>query len=133
MSWSLIGSFIPFVDLHIQAQVLRWTYHTGTEKPKVPARLVTTKPTAAGGGGFFASLFGSMPNARAPETMTAPPPPPPLPDEPDLLEVVESSVGMTVYGARVDVKLDKKFLTELERATKKQPPATCTYSLIYVR
>ncbi|KAG8883551.1 hypothetical protein FRB97_006398 [Tulasnella sp. 331] len=123
-------SFVMPLHLHIQAKVLRWTYHTGTEKPKVPARLVITKPAAATGGGFFASLFGSMAGTRAPEPITATPPAA-APNEPDLLEIVESSVGMTVYAARVDVKLDKKFLTELERATKKQPPATCIYSLIY--
>ncbi|KAG9003819.1 hypothetical protein FRB94_008497 [Tulasnella sp. JGI-2019a] len=120
---------INSIDLHIKAQVLRWTYHTGTEKSRVPARIVNAKP-APTGGGFFASLFGSIAGSRASETTVAPPPAP-TPKEPDLLEVIESSVGMTVYGARVDVKLDKKFMGELERATKKQPPATCTYSLIY--
>ncbi|KAG8964407.1 hypothetical protein FRC03_001808 [Tulasnella sp. 419] len=108
-------------DLHITAEVMRWVYQTGTEK-----KAVAPKP-ATSSGGFFSSLLASF---ATPTPARTPEPQAPT-KEPDPLEVLESSVLLTVYSARVDVRLDKKMSNELERATKKKPPTTCTYSLIY--
>ncbi|KAG8958917.1 hypothetical protein FRC03_008701 [Tulasnella sp. 419] len=53
-------------------------------------------------------------------------------DEADPLEVLHSSVNLHIYSAGVDVTLEENMISELERATKKKPPSTCSYSLIYV-
>ncbi|KAG8927830.1 hypothetical protein FRC02_007723 [Tulasnella sp. 418] len=53
-------------------------------------------------------------------------------DTGDSFEVVRSTTVLSIYSAQVDVSLDQKMRTELQRATKKNPPSTCTYSLIYV-
>jgi Protein of unknown function (DUF3684) len=49
-----------------------------------------------------------------------------------MLEVNETSVSLAIFGADVDVKLDKKMRNELLRSTKKNPPAKLRFELIYV-
>ena len=49
------------------------------------------------------------------------------------LEVEQSSVVLTIFTAEVEVRLTEKMSTELHRATKKNPPRTLKYELIYVR
>ncbi|KAG8964408.1 hypothetical protein FRC03_001809 [Tulasnella sp. 419] len=108
-------------DLHVTAKVMRCVYQTGTEKEGVPAK------SSRSSGGFFSSLLGSL----STHTLSRTPEPQPPTQEPQPLEALESSVLLKVYSAQVDVKLDKKMSTELERATKKKPPTTCSLSLIY--
>ena len=49
-----------------------------------------------------------------------------------LLTVHELNVTLAVFSAEVDVRLDERMKKELLRATKKNPPTTMKYELIYV-
>ena len=120
---------VTSTPLHITANVLRWVYATGSErsaptKPPPPRQAPTSNNFFSS---FLASFVAPSPS-RTPE-------PPPVPQESvtELLETMEASVVLSVFSAQVDISLDQKMLTELERATKKRPPRTTTYSLIYVR
>jgi hypothetical protein len=110
--------------LHMKATVLRWVYDTGTEKRPPPSDKAS-KPAPVTS--FFSSLF-SFASAPSPTPTPVAPPEP----EKDPLEALVSSVQLSVFAAQVAVQLDKRMSTELERATKKKPPATSTYQLIYV-
>ena len=48
------------------------------------------------------------------------------------MELLKSSVVLHVFSAEVDVRLDKKMITELQRSTKKNPLMHLRYDLIYV-
>lgn len=48
------------------------------------------------------------------------------------LQVGRSQVVLAVFTAEVDVRLSQKISTELYRSTKKNPPRTLKYELIYV-
>lgn len=120
---------VTSTPLHITANVLRWVYATGSER-SAPMKPPPTKPASTSNSFFssFLSSFIAPSPSRTPE-------PAPVPQESvaELLASMESSVVLSVFSAQVDVNLDQKMLTELERATKKRPPRTTTYSLIYVR
>jgi hypothetical protein len=108
----------------MKATVLRWVYNTGTDKKPIPSDKAA-KPAPATS--FFSSLFSSF-SAPSPAPAPAPPPEP----EKDPLEALESTVQLSVFAAEIGVRLDNRMNTELERATKKKPPSTSTYQLIYV-
>ncbi|KAG8689809.1 hypothetical protein FRC09_012247, partial [Ceratobasidium sp. 395] len=116
---------ITSTSLYMKATVLRWVYDTGTEK-KPPPSDKAAKPAPATS--FFSSLFSTFTSAAP-----SPAPTPTRPPEPekDPLEALVSTVQLSVFAAQVGVRLDKRMSTELERATKKKPPATSTYQLIY--
>ncbi|KAG8743102.1 hypothetical protein FRC10_000402 [Ceratobasidium sp. 414] len=116
---------ITSTSLYMKATVLRWVYDTGTEK-KLPPSDKAAKPAPATS--FFSSLFSSF-TSSSPSPAPAPAPPPE--PEKDPLEALVSTVQLSVFAAQVAVRLDKRMSTELERATKKKPPATSTYQLIY--
>jgi Protein of unknown function (DUF3684) len=120
---------VTSTSLHITAHVLRWVYATGSER-SAPAKPPAPKQ-APSSSNFFSSFLSSF---VAP-TPSRTPEPPLVPQESiaELLASMESSVVLSVFSAQVDVNLNPKMLTELERATKKRPPRTTTYSLIYVR
>ena len=112
--------------LKIEAEVLHWVYISGTEKRPPPPPVV--KPAPKSGGGFL-SLFGFGSRASTP----APPPPPPEPEKTiDPLTINKTSVTLSIFSAAIDVKLDAKTSSELQRSTKKRPPAKMKYDLIYV-
>ncbi|KAG8684005.1 hypothetical protein FRC08_013955, partial [Ceratobasidium sp. 394] len=115
---------VTSTSLHMKATILRWVYNTGTEK-KPPPSDKAAKPAPATS--FFSSLFSSFTSSPAPAPAPAPPPEP----EKDPLEALVSTVRLSVFAAEVAVRLDKRMSAELERATKKKPPATSTYQLIY--
>jgi hypothetical protein len=115
------------LDLQITADVLRWVYSVGTEKPRPAAKQLAS----SSGGGFFSTLFSSFSGVTIP-TPSKTPEPTQNTQEENLLESIKSSVLLTVYSARTEVRLGKKMFGELERATKKKPPSTTLYSLIYV-
>ncbi|KAG8731231.1 hypothetical protein FRC11_004681, partial [Ceratobasidium sp. 423] len=117
-----IGAF--GVALYMKATVLRWVYDTGTDKKPIPSDKAA-KPAPATS--FFSSLFSSFTSTPAPAPTPAPPPEP----EKDPLEAIESNVQLSIFAAEVSVRLDARMNTELERATKKKPPSTSTYQLIY--
>lgn len=90
--------------------------------------------------GFFSSLFSSF--ATAPQRGPSPLQAAPEPDDTEtkeadeqrrLLQVNETSVTLSVFSAEVNVRLDERMKKELLRATKKNPPTSMKYELIYVR
>jgi hypothetical protein len=50
----------------------------------------------------------------------------------DPLGWTERTVGLTIFTADLECKVDKQLNVELMRATKKNPPARVKYELIYV-
>jgi len=58
---------------------------------------------------------------------------PEIVDDAEYLEVGQSSVVLTIFTAEVDANLSEKMKAELYRSTKKNPPRTLKYELIYVR
>ena len=116
--------------LHIEAEVVRWVYTVGSEKPlpKIDALKAVSHQTS----GFFSSLFAGF-GSSTPRRM--PTPAPVVPKESikiNLLEAHSSSVVLTIFIANVDVRLNKKMTAELQRSTKKNPPSRLRYELIYV-
>lgn len=105
---------------------MNWVYSAGTEKPKQVPVVEQIKKT-----GFFSSLFG-LGGSSTPQRAASPLPPQPAVNEAEYLEVGKSSVVLTIFTAEVDVKLNQKISTELHRSTKKNPPRTLKYELIYV-
>jgi hypothetical protein len=103
---------------------MRWVYSSGSEKPqRVPVHK-TVKSTGAKN--FFSSLFTSLsatppqrPNIALPEVVN-----------PSIID--KSSVSLSIFSADVAVRLDRKLSVELHRSTKKNPPNTLKYELIYV-
>ncbi|KZT22896.1 hypothetical protein NEOLEDRAFT_1137233 [Neolentinus lepideus HHB14362 ss-1] len=121
---------IQVTPLHIKAEVLRWVYSVGTEKP--PPVVVPPKPRQApASGGFFSSLFSSFASTPSRTSTPIPPPPSKPQSQVNLLEVNESNVTLSIFTADVEVRLDKKVEKELYRSTKKNPPSRLKYELIY--
>ena len=117
--------------LHIEAEVARWVYTVGSEKPLATSRSDTLKGVSHQASGFFSSLFAGF--GGSPSPRRSPTPAPAIPKEPiNLLEAPLSSVVLTIFAANVDVRLDKKMTAELLRSTKKNPPSRLRYELIYV-
>ncbi|KAG5653627.1 hypothetical protein H0H81_011853 [Sphagnurus paluster] len=100
----------------------------GSEKPRPPLAL---KPKLAITGGFFSSLFSSLAGNTTPERSSTSPSPTPAKDV-DPTTVNETSVSLTIFSADVNVRLAKKVAAELHRSTKKNPPTSVKYDLIYV-
>ncbi|KAF8894925.1 hypothetical protein CPB84DRAFT_1816083 [Gymnopilus junonius] len=118
---------IQTTPLHIQAQVMKWIYTSGTEKKRITLSKAN-KTVASGGGGFFSSLFSSFASAPTPQSVATPlPPPPPV----DQLAINEISVSLSIYSASIQVRLDKKLSSEIQRSTKKNPPTRMKFELIY--
>ncbi|KAJ4468229.1 hypothetical protein J3R30DRAFT_3830515 [Lentinula aciculospora] len=114
-------------SIHIQADVMRWVYTSGSEKAPAPSTIKLVKPPAPGG--FFASLFSGLTSAS-----TTPQPPAasletlkPI----DPLKIDTTSVSLTIFSAEADVQLDRKLAAELHRSTKKSVPNKIKYGLIY--
>jgi hypothetical protein len=108
---------------------MRWVYSSGTQKPQPLSGLKQLK--ASGQRGFFTSLLTTIAGGATPNrSLTV------LPTEPaeevDPVTVNETSVALFIFSADVDVRLDKKMVTELHRSTKKNPPRQLKYELIYV-
>ncbi|KAI0037007.1 hypothetical protein K488DRAFT_75577 [Vararia minispora EC-137] len=119
---------IQTTPIDIQADVVRWVYEVGSEKPQQNKAVKSTAQQSSSGG-FFSSLFSSF-GSSTPQRVLTPQLPLPTP-EADLMEVSSSSVRLTIFSANVEVKLDKKLSTELLRSTKKNPPSKLKYELIY--
>ncbi|KAF7975917.1 hypothetical protein HWV62_8178 [Athelia sp. TMB] len=122
---------IKSTSLHIKAEVMRWVYISGTQKPQKPT-LAPPKPSGPARGGFlatFSSFFNSG-GANTPQRAVTPVPEQPV-VEVDPLTVTETQVTLLVYSVDVDVKLPAKLATELHRSTKKNPPSKLKYELIY--
>ena len=117
--------------LHIEAEVVRWVYTVGSEKPSAASRADTLKTVTNQASGFFSSLFAGLGASSTPRR--TPTPAPVVPKESiNLLEANSSDVVLTIFAANVDVRLNKKMTAELQRSTKKNPPSRLRYELIYV-
>ncbi|ESK92923.1 hypothetical protein Moror_8996 [Moniliophthora roreri MCA 2997] len=108
----------------IDAQVMRWVYSSGTQKPPPPTAVQPVRSSAQGG---WRSFFSSV--IVKPTTPLPPPPPePPV----DLLAISPTSVSLSIISADILLqKIDSKLESEIERSTKKQPPRKIRYDLIY--
>jgi hypothetical protein len=153
---------VTSTPVHIRAEVIRWVYLAGSEKPKpvkkaAPVASTNTNANSnAPTNSFLASLISSFasprsntPSARqlfssgrstpTQSSATTPqvkPKPVPVVDTKkiaaDQRKIVESSVLLSVFNAEAKVKLDDKMAAELERATKKRAPPSVKVGLIYV-
>ncbi|KAL5520611.1 hypothetical protein ACEPAF_2612 [Sanghuangporus sanghuang] len=109
---------ISSTPLYIEAEVARCVYSSGTAKPQLIAQAIRAlKPDAP----------AHPTNTQRAET----PRPPASEKEKDPLELRKSSVVLHIFSAEVDVRLDKKMVTELQRSTKKNPPSRLRVDLIY--
>ncbi|KAJ7072465.1 hypothetical protein C8F01DRAFT_1104075 [Mycena amicta] len=102
---------VTATSLRIEAEIMRWVYTSGTERPKPPPKPLE-KP---------ANFFSWLGLSSTPQRVPTPLPPAPE-DAVDLLSTTETSV---------DVRLDKTAVAELHRATKKNPPTKVQLHLIY--
>lgn len=117
--------------LHIEAEVVRWVYTVGSEKPSAASRTAARRTVSRQASGFFSSLFAGFGGSSTPRR--TPTPAPVVPKESiNLLEAHSSNVELTIFAANVDVRLNKKMTAELLRSTKKNPPSRLRYELIYV-
>jgi hypothetical protein len=117
--------------LHIEAEVVRWVYSVGSEKPSATSRADALKTVSHQTSGFFSSLFAGFGGSSTPRRAPTPAPVV-LKESINLMEAHSSSVVLTIFAANVDVRLNKKMTAELLRSTKKNPPSRLRYELIYV-
>ncbi|KAG7090828.1 hypothetical protein E1B28_009910 [Marasmius oreades] len=111
--------------LHIRADVMRWVYSSGTEKPAPPTVVQPIKTSVHTS--WLSSFFRSSTPSRP-----ATPLPPQTPEPPvDHLAVSTTTVSLSIFSAQADARLDNKVATEIHRSTKKKPPARLKYDLIY--
>ncbi|KAL5514880.1 hypothetical protein ACEPAG_2196 [Sanghuangporus baumii] len=127
---------ISSTPLYIESEVARCVYSSGTAKPQLIAQAARVlKPAASAvSSGFFSSLFSSFSSPAQPtNTQGGETPKPHLPPEKekDPFELRKSSVVLHIFSSEVDVRLDKKMVTELQRSTKKNPPSRLRLDLIY--
>ncbi|TRM69687.1 hypothetical protein BD626DRAFT_474972 [Schizophyllum amplum] len=113
-------------SVHIKAEVMRWVYTSGTEKPPPRAPPVNKEEKPQG---FFKSLFSFAGATATPQSAPLPPPPPPVKKDPRKVE--ETSVNLSIFTMDMDVTLDRKMTSELYRSMQKNPPKAVKYSLIY--
>lgn len=113
--------------LHIEAEVVRWVYDVGSEKPSATSRTDTFETATHQTSGFFSPQPDGF-DASTPEVSQSM-----IPKESaNLLEAHSSNIALTIFTANVDVRVDKKMTEELLRSTKKNPPSRLRYELIYV-
>ena len=117
--------------LHIEAEVVRWVYTVGSEKPSATPRTDNLKAVTNQASNFFSSLFSGFGASSTPRRTPTPVPVAPK-ESINLLEANSSDVVLTIFAANVDVRLNKKMTAELLRSTKKNPPSRLRYELIYV-
>ncbi|KAI9511382.1 hypothetical protein F5148DRAFT_1172037 [Russula earlei] len=121
---------IQKTPLRIEAEVVRWVYTVGTQKPSAASKAAELMTMSQQAGGFFSSLFAGFRGPSTPQRVPTPVPVVPK-TEINLLEAHSSNVELTIFAANVDVRLNKKMTAELQRATKKNPPSRLRYELIY--
>jgi len=109
--------------LHIEAEVVRWIYNVGSEKPSATSRTDFLETASDQTNGFFSPQSNGFKASSMPQE---------TPTSATLLEAHSSNIALTIFTANVDVRLDKKMTEELLRSTKKNPPSRLRYELIYV-
>lgn len=123
----LVTDIFYWAALHINAEVMRWVYSSGSENPRRTPVSKTFK--SMGAKGFFSSLFTSF-SASSQRSDTIPPAA--REEVVNPLSIDETNVSLSIFSADVVVRLDRKLSIELHRATKKNPPNKLKYELIYV-
>ncbi|KAL6309180.1 hypothetical protein BKA93DRAFT_925530 [Sparassis latifolia] len=119
---------VQTTPLSIKAELMQWVYMAGTENP--PPKVVA-KPSSAGAGGFFSSLFSSFAGGTALQRSVTPAPVADVTEDIDPTTINEMSVVLSTFSADIGVQLDNKIRSELDRATKKNSPTKMSYALIY--
>lgn len=117
--------------LSIKAELMRWVYMAGSEKPVSKTLVKAAAAATAGPSGFFSSLFSTLSGTSAPQRPLTPSPAANPTEEVDPTTITESSVVLLIFTAGIAVRLDQKLRSELNRATKKNPPTTMRLELIY--
>jgi len=117
--------------LHIRAEILRWVYTVGSDKPTADKALNQGNPSS-----FFSSIFSGRSNSPFSRRARTPVPPEPTQTiarkNEQLLNSISSTIAVAVYSAHAAVKLDAKLAIELHRSTKKNAPTQVRVDLIYV-
>jgi hypothetical protein len=111
--------------LHIEAEVVRWVYNVGPDKPSTTSRTDTLETATHQSSGFFSPQSDRFEASSTPAPM--------VPKEPiNLFEATSLNIVLTVFAANVDVQVDDKMTGELLRSTLKKPPSRLRYELIFV-
>ncbi len=124
-------SYTPLTALHIEAEVVRWVYNVGSEKPSGTSKNDSLETASHQINGFFSPQSDGFEASLSPQGTATPASVVPK-GSTDLLEAYSSNVILTIFTANVDVRLDKKMTEELLRSTKKNPPSRLRCELIYV-
>lgn len=111
----------------MKAEILRLVYTTSSPPP-APPKLIRSAPIPTSS---FASMLSGAFFSRSSTPTPAPLPPPPPPPPKDPYEPLPTTLSLRVMAADVSVKVGKALAVELERATKKNPPARTKVSLIF--
>lgn len=112
--------------MDMKATVLRWVYDVGTRKlPPSTGKIAKPAPATSCSSSPVSSVASATPSLQ--RVPAAPPE-----HKKDPLEEIVSVLQLSIYAAQVSVRLDKRMSDELERATKKKPPARSIYQMIYV-
>lgn len=112
------------IATRLTASIPRFVY-TSSEPLPLPTP-VLHKPTLAAASTSIFSFFRSSPTPTAPPT-----PAPPLPPVLNPLEVLVSTLELKIIAAAVKVGVSRAFEIELERATKKKPPAETRVAIVF--
>ena len=116
----------PLTAFHIEAEVVRWVYDVGSDKPFTTFMTDTLETVTHQTNEFFSPPpSGGSEVSSTPVSM--------LPKETiNLMEATSSKIFLTIFAANVEVQLDQKMSKELLRSTLKKPPSRLRYELIYV-
>ncbi|PCH38307.1 hypothetical protein WOLCODRAFT_96891 [Wolfiporia cocos MD-104 SS10] len=121
---------IQTTPLSIKAELIRWVYMAGSDKPVAPKE-ISKAPSTGVSGGFFSSLLASFAGTGTPQRSITPAPASTPSEEIDPTTIVVSNVVLSIFSAGVSVKLDSKLRADLQRSTKKNPPTNMRLELIY--
>ncbi|KAF9007980.1 hypothetical protein BDQ17DRAFT_1388899 [Cyathus striatus] len=121
-------NLLPLKTMMVTGIKATRTLHINAEVMSAPQGIKSTK--TGNNGGFFSSLLstitGTGVNPRAAPSL------PPIPVEThDPAAISNSNVALSIFSAEIKVTVDKKLSSELQRSTKKNPPAKMKYELIY--
>src|SRR6266403_1704139 len=112
--------------LHIDAEVVRWVYTVGSEKPSAAYKADALKTVTHQASGFFSSLFAGFGASSTPRRTPTPVPVTPK-ESINLLEANSSNVVLTIFAANVDVRLDTN-MTRVSRQREKRHTLQGVYS-----
>ena len=120
--------------VHIKAEVVGLVYKVGSENPPFASKadILKSPSHGLGAGGFFSPLSDGFKTSPTPQGTSAQAPVPPNLKDSILLDANYSNIVLTIFTATVDVRVDKKMVGELVRATKKNPPSRLRFEFIYV-